>query len=55
MFQDQECSAKNGIGSVDEERLRIGSTLVLRVTILQIIDVPVEYTDVFCQFKYVLS
>lgn len=26
-----------------------------RVTVLEAIDVPEQYTDVFCQFKYVID
>ena len=39
------------VESLHEDRLRIGSTLVLRVTILGMADIPPEYSDVFCQFR----
>ncbi|CAB4009819.1 kinesin unc-104, partial [Paramuricea clavata] len=51
--EEQECSDMGSVDSLHEDRLRIGSTLVLRVTILEMIAVPQEYSDVFCQFKFI--
>ena len=50
-FQEQDCSDLGSVDSLHEDRLRIGSSLVLRVTVLEMLDVPQEYNDVFCQFK----
>ena len=50
-FQEQECSGMGSVESLHEDRLRIGSTLVLRITILEMTDIPPEYSDVFCQFR----
>ena len=35
--------------------LQLGSQLTFRVTILQASGISADYTDVFCQFKYVLA
>ena len=57
---DVECDADSGhgdssVGSIDDvpDHLKCGKEFSFKVIVLQALDIPLEFSDVFCQFKYV--
>ncbi|XP_046845010.1 kinesin-like protein unc-104 isoform X2 [Xenia sp. Carnegie-2017] len=51
--EEQRNDSSDSSIPLNEDLLVIGSTLVLRITILEILDILPDYTDVFCQFRFI--
>lgn len=62
-YEDQNCSIKTenddicartkGSDNSSNKHLRLGSQFTFRITILQVIDLPKSYSDVFCQYSFI--
>lgn len=50
---DEESEKKRCCGNNQNKHLRLGSQFTFRITILQVIDLPKSYSDVFCQYSFI--